>query len=160
MSDSRITGRDPLTGRSMCVWVEAGTVARIEPSSDESEFYLSHGFVDLQVNGHSGFDVNDPLITPSTIIGLVKVMLSLGVTCFAPTIISAPEQCICTRLRVIADARGDYPRAAACIPFVHVEGPHISPSPAIEARTLRNTCALLRWKNSIVGKTQQTAWWG
>ncbi len=41
--------------------------------------------------------------------------------------ITAPESQICQRLKAVAEARRLHPDAAACIPFVHVEGPHISP---------------------------------
>lgn len=129
MGDSPITGRDPLTGCTLSLRMEGDTIARIETSHEESDLYLSPGFVDLQVNGHSGFDVNANQLTPDMIIGLVKVMLALGVTCFAPTLITAPEDRICHGLSVIAEARRSHPWAAECIPFVHVEGPYISPLP-------------------------------
>jgi N-acetylglucosamine-6-phosphate deacetylase len=71
--------------------------------------------------------VNAPQLTPETVTDLVDAMLSRGVTCFAPTIITAPEDRICSALSMIAEARRSQPRVAACIPFVHLEGPHISP---------------------------------
>lgn len=127
MRGHRIEGRDPRTGECLSVLVEQGTISGIEASSNQNGLYLSPGLIDLQVNGYSGFDVNDDLLTEATIVSLVEAQLSVGVTCFAPTIISAPEEKICRALRVIASARNRDPRAAACIPFVHVEGPHISP---------------------------------
>lgn len=122
-----ITGRDPQSGRNLTLVVDQGVIVRVEQSSRSSDLFLSPGFVDLQVNGFSGFDVNAPQLTPGTITDLVDAMLSRGVTCFAPTIITAPEDKICDALSIIAEARRSHPRAAACIPFVHVEGPHISP---------------------------------
>jgi N-acetylglucosamine-6-phosphate deacetylase len=71
--------------------------------------------------------VNARQLTPETVTDLVDAMLSRGVTCFAPTIITAPEDRICSALSMIAEARRSQPRVAACIPFVHLEGPHISP---------------------------------
>ena len=122
-----ITGRDPQSGNNHTLVVDEGVIVHIEEGSGSSDLFLSPGLVDLQVNGCSGFDVNAPQLTPDTITDLVDAMLSRGVTCFAPTIITAPEDKICHALCVIADARRNHPRAAACIPFVHVEGPHISP---------------------------------
>lgn len=127
MSIKTITGRDPQSGRTLALVVDEGVIVRVEESSANSDLFLSPGLVDLQVNGCSGFDVNGPQLTPDTITDLVDAMLSRGVTCFAPTIITAPEDKICHTLSIIAEARRSHPRAAACIPFVHVEGPHISP---------------------------------
>jgi N-acetylglucosamine-6-phosphate deacetylase len=79
------------------------------------------------VNGHAGFDVNAEQTSTAILSGLADAMLAHGVTCFAPTIITAPEEEICGRLKVIAEARSLDLKLAACMPFVHVEGPHISP---------------------------------
>ena len=127
MSTSTITGRDPQTGRSISLIVEDGIIARVDPSHECTEVFISAGFVDLQVNGYGGFDVNAEQVTPEIIVGLVDAMLAHGVTCFVPTIITASESKICSALRVIAEARKSYARVASCIPFVHIEGPHISP---------------------------------
>ena len=122
-----ITGRDPRSGRNITLFIEDGVIARVEETTGNSDLFLSPGLVDLQVNGCSGYDVNAPQLTPDTIVHLVDAMLSRGVTCFAPTIITAPEDSICQALRVIAQTRDSQPHVRACIPFVHVEGPHISP---------------------------------
>ncbi len=127
MNDSSIVGRDPQTGRTVAVSVEAGAVVRIDACQEDTDLYLSPGFVDLQVNGHSEFDVNSAQVTQKIIIGLARTMLSCGVTCFAPTVISAPEERICRSLNAIAEARRNHPWLASCIPFIHLEGPHISP---------------------------------
>ena len=123
----KIAGRDPQTGHSIEVTVENGIIARIEATQFDTDLYLSPGFVDLQVNGRAGFDVNAEQISPATVLGLADAMLADGVTCFAPTLITAPEEEICGRLKLIAEARSVHPKLAACIPFVHVEGPSISP---------------------------------
>ncbi len=127
MSTTKITGRDPGSGRSVSVSVENGIITLIEDAASETDLYLSAGFVDLQVNGFAGFDVNAEQTSTDTVIGLVNALLAHGVTCFLPTIITAPEAQICEKLRLIAQARRIHRNAAACIPFVHVEGPHISP---------------------------------
>lgn len=111
----------------MTLTVEQGVIIRVEKSTAQSDFFLSPGLIDLQVNGCAGFDVNSEDLKTETIIELVDVMLSKGVTCFAPTIITAPEGKICHALSVITEARRSDPRVAACIPFIHLEGPHISP---------------------------------
>jgi N-acetylglucosamine-6-phosphate deacetylase len=57
----------------------------------------------------------------------VDEMLKQGVTCFIPTIITATEDRICHALNVIQRARESDVKTFAAIPFVHMEGPYISP---------------------------------
>ncbi len=125
--ETEIIGLDPRSDRSIRVTAEDGIVARIEETQDDTDLYLSAGFVDLQVNGYAGFDLNSEQISMETVTGLVDAMLAQGVTCFAPTLISAPEEQICRALRVVAEARKSDRKVAACVPLVHVEGPNISP---------------------------------
>jgi len=127
MSTIKIEGVDPRNGKSICVTVKDGLIADIEESMSTTDLYLSAGFVDLQVNGFAGFDLNAEQISADTVIGLVDAMLANGVTCFVPTLITAREEEICRSLKVIAEARRIHRKAAACTPFVHIEGPHISP---------------------------------
>lgn len=124
---TEIIGLDPRSDRSIRVTAEHGIVVRIDDTHDDTDLYLSAGFVDLQVNGYSGFDLNAEQISTVTVVSLVDAMLAQGVTCFAPTLISAPEEQICAALAVIAEARKNDRKVAECIPLVHVEGPHISP---------------------------------
>jgi N-acetylglucosamine-6-phosphate deacetylase len=131
MSTQKIIGRDPRDGRSISVTVEDGIITRVEETKtdtkSETDLYLSAGLVDLQVNGRAGFDLNAEQISTNIVSGLVDVMLADGVTCFLPTLITAPEKEICDRLKVIAEACSHHPKVASCVPFVHIEGPHISP---------------------------------
>ncbi len=127
MRPSTMTGRDPQTGRSFSLTVEDGVIVQVASSDEDTDLFLSAGLIDLQVNGCCGFDVNEEHLTQETIVDLVQAMLMQGVTCFAPTIITAPEERICGALQIIAEARRTHARVASCIPFVHVEGPHISP---------------------------------
>lgn len=127
MSERQILGRDPRTGQCIRVLVEDGLIISIEESEEATDLWISPGLVDLQVNGYAGLDFNDEGIVPKTLIELVRAMLRIGVTCFAPTVITASEPMILRSLRAIAEARASDMLAAICIPFVHVEGPHISP---------------------------------
>ena len=126
MSTHTITGLDPKSGRTLALSIENGVISRIEQTAGDGDFFLTPGFIDLQVNGYCGFDVNAPDVTPETIRDLAQSLLERGVTCFAPTLITASELRICRALQVIAEARRMWPRVAACIPYVHVEGPHVS----------------------------------
>jgi N-acetylglucosamine-6-phosphate deacetylase len=157
MSAVKIIGRDPRNGRSIGVTVEDGIITRIEETKNDTDLYLSAGFVDLQVNGRAGFDLNAEQISTDTLIGLVDVMLADGVTCFVPTLITAPEEEICDRLQEIAEARRRHRKVASCVPFVHIEGPHISsldgyrgahPADAVRAPSIAE---FDRWQNAAGG---------
>jgi len=125
--DEVIVGRDPATGRSMHLRIEDGRIASMEPSDEAGDLWLSAGLIDLQVNGYAGLDFNGPACTVESVIGIVDALLATGVTCLAPTVITASETMMTRSLKIVAEARRLHPSAAACIPFVHVEGPHISP---------------------------------
>jgi N-acetylglucosamine-6-phosphate deacetylase len=127
MKARSITGRDPLTGQPLRIAIEGDRIQDIYPGPADETAYLSPGFVDLQVNGYCGCDLNDENVEPDVAISLVKRLAATGVTTFLPTLISAPEERLVRALRVIAKARDASPLAAHAIPFVHVEGPFISP---------------------------------
>lgn len=122
----RVSGRSPHSGRPITVTVADGTIVAIGegPSGDMS--YLSTGLVDLQVNGFGGLDVNAPDLTVDTVHGLCRLMFASGVTTWLPTLVTASHERTSTALAVIAAAREADPITRHCIPYVHLEGPHIS----------------------------------
>jgi N-acetylglucosamine-6-phosphate deacetylase len=128
MKSRSITGRDPSTGNVLELMIENGRIRAIIPSPVEEAPWLSPGFIDLQVNGYLGSDVNSDEVDADVILTLTRKMLALGVTTFLPTIITASEQKIIRALRAIAEARRAYSLVAHAVPFVHVEGPFISPN--------------------------------
>jgi N-acetylglucosamine-6-phosphate deacetylase len=111
----------------MRLHVDKGIIAAIEPSDEAGDLWLSPGLIDLQVNGYAGLDFNGPYCTVESVIGIVDALLATGITCLAPTVITASESMMIRSLTIIAEARRLHPHIADCIPFVHVEGPHISP---------------------------------
>ncbi|GAB3818039.1 amidohydrolase family protein [Kribbella italica] len=120
-------GRDPATGRALSVRVEDGRVAEVVAASGPVDGWLAPGLVDLQVNGFGGYDVNGPAVTPETVIELGRALAAAGTTSFLPTVITAPEDEIIASLRAVAAAREADQATRDAIPFVHVEGPHLSP---------------------------------
>jgi N-acetylglucosamine-6-phosphate deacetylase len=121
-----VEGRDPWSGRSLRVTVAGGRIESIESVDRALDLWLAPGLVDLQVNGFAGHDLNAGNVDPSTVVELVRSLAQVGVTTFAPTIITAPEQQIIAALRVVAAARAADPMVARAIPFVHLEGPFLS----------------------------------
>ncbi|MGB6110034.1 MAG: amidohydrolase family protein [Acidobacteriaceae bacterium] len=128
MKSRSITGRDPATGNVLEVILENGCIRAIIPSPIEEAPWLSPGFIDLQVNGYLGSDANADDVDADVILSLTKKMLALGVTTFLPAVITASEEKIIHALQAIAEARRTSPTVAHAIPFVHVEGPFISPN--------------------------------
>ncbi len=122
-----LTGRDVTTGGWISIVTEHGGIASIDKCRDEEDVWISPGFIDLQVNGYAGFDVNSDTPTAGTIIHLTRALIATGITTFLPTIVTAPEEKIISCLRAIDAARRMDPVVAHCIPYAHVEGPYISP---------------------------------
>lgn len=128
MASKSIQGRDPVTGEYIEIFVEKGVIQRINPAPPRDDLWLSPGLIDLQVNGYDGCDLNAGSITPDVVIDLAHRLLAVGVTTFAPTLITAAEDRIIHALRAMSEARRRSPLARRAIPFAHVEGPHISPA--------------------------------
>ncbi|MCU1226531.1 MAG: N-acetylglucosamine-6-phosphate deacetylase [Edaphobacter sp.] len=122
-----IVGRDPATGQGIRLRIEDDKIASMEPSGEAGDLWLSAGLIDLQVNGYAGLDFNGSNCTVESVIGIVDALLATGITSLAPTVITASEIMMTRSLKIIAEARRLHPHAADCIPFVHVEGPHLSP---------------------------------
>jgi N-acetylglucosamine-6-phosphate deacetylase len=127
MKSSAITGRDALTGEPLRIVIEGNRIAEIVAGPADETVWLAPGFIDLQVNGYRGCDLNAATIDSDVVIALVDRLAATGVTTFLPTIITAQEERIVEALRAIAQAREASARAAHAIPFVHVEGPFLSP---------------------------------
>jgi N-acetylglucosamine-6-phosphate deacetylase len=128
MSALTITGRNPQDGRPLTVTVQDGLIREIQDGRGDEDAWLSPGFVDLQVNGYYGDDVNHEDPDPETIVSLTKKMIAMGVTTYLPTIITASEVRITAALQAIVEARRRSRLVANAVQFVHVEGPSISPT--------------------------------
>lgn len=128
MSRHTVTGRNPQDGRPLTVTIYDGRIREIQDGGRDEDVWLSPGLVDLQVNGYGGDDVNREEPDPEAIISLTKRMIAMGVTTYLPTIITAAEVKITAALRAIAEARRRSSLVANAVPFVHVEGPSISPT--------------------------------
>ena len=154
---SEVTGRDPRSGKTLRVLTEAGMIVEVEEISDESDLCLSAGLVDLQVNGFMGFDMNATDLSAEMVHAMVNALLANGVTCVAPTIITSDEKRICDALQTIALAQKIHSRVSDCIPYVHIEGPHISPLDGYRGAHPRehvrppSTDEFERWQNASGG---------
>ena len=109
------------------VTTEGELIKAIEFAEHGEKRWLSAGFVDLQVNGYAGHDLNGLTLDIASVRALCQAMLKVGVTTFLPTIITAPEARIIAALRTLREACAQYPEVAAMVAGIHVEGPHIAP---------------------------------
>jgi N-acetylglucosamine-6-phosphate deacetylase len=123
-----ISGRNPQDGQPIEVIVEDGRVHAIVQGGAEQAAWLSPGLIDLQVNGYQGDDVNVDGIDADVILSLTTKMIGTGVTTYLPTIITASEARITAALCAVAEARRRSRLVADAVPYVHVEGPSISPA--------------------------------
>lgn len=121
-----LRGRNPLDGTAIEVRFEDGVITEVRKTEHEEQGWISAGFIDLQVNGYGGEDINAEDVSAETVLRFTEKMLATGTTTFLPTIITSSETKIKNALRAIAEARRQSNVAAAAIPYVHVEGPHIS----------------------------------
>lgn len=126
MSLQAIRGRDPASGEGIEVVAEDGVIRSVRPAACEGDLWLSPGFIDLQVNGYGGCDLNAEPVTPDVVVALAEKLLADGVTTFLPTLITAAEESLLAGLRAIAAACRLSTLVRQMIPFVHMEGPSIS----------------------------------
>jgi N-acetylglucosamine-6-phosphate deacetylase len=87
--------------------------------------YLAPGFVDLQVNGYYGVELQDA--RPEGWAHVIERLPETGTTAFVPTFVTAPVERLAGALRGAASFRQELPAGARVI-GVHLEGPFLSPA--------------------------------
>ena len=121
-----ILGRDPRTSRPLAVTIEDGIVVEIAPGPDSVSEWIAPGLIDLQINGFGGFDFNGGSPSAESVVAATRRLFAEGVTTYLPTLVTGSHEATVERLAAIALARTLDPLVADVIPFVHLEGPHIS----------------------------------
>ncbi|MHB2169483.1 N-acetylglucosamine-6-phosphate deacetylase [Alsobacter sp. R-9] len=116
-----------IAASNLSVEVENGRIRAVGPGDAGSGLWLAPGFVDLQVNGYAGHDLNGEHLTPRTVLDLVRALRATGTTTLLPTLITAPEERMLRAMRAIAEACEAFPEVGHAVAGLHVEGPHISP---------------------------------
>lgn len=89
--------------------------------------YFAPGLVDLQVNGYMGIDFNSPDLTVEQVHQVTRLLQSVGVVKYCPTVITNSEEAMSQSLRVIAAACAVNEITKKSIAGLHLEGPFISP---------------------------------
>ncbi|WP_324718232.1 amidohydrolase family protein [Carboxydochorda subterranea] len=96
--------------------------------------YISPGFLDLQLNGFAGLDLNGEALSQESLVVMIRALWATGTALFLPTLVSAPFERLQGALKALADFVEAAPHldlqsrlAAASIAGIHLEGPYISP---------------------------------
>ncbi len=122
----QIEGRLVETGDGVRLTVQGAEIAAMQSIETRTETWIAPGFIDIQVNGYAGFDINAADVTPETVAWIVRALWRHGVTAICPTVITHSEAAMCRSLSAIAAACDADPHIAHAVPCIHVEGPFIS----------------------------------
>lgn len=123
----KLIGRVPGWEGTWEVGIEGDRVTGVrEVEAPGDAPWVSPGFIDLQVNGFMGFDINADTVTAETVEAMVRALWTTGVTRVCPTVITGPLDRIERSLRAIAAARR-HAVVRHSIVGIHLEGPYISP---------------------------------
>jgi N-acetylglucosamine-6-phosphate deacetylase len=125
-----VEGRDA-DGRAVALTLSEGVIQSVEAAAPASTAaggpWLLPGFIDIQVNGFGGYDLNREGVTVEDVAGVVRALWTCGVTRFCPTICTESRERMIAALETIARACEEIPWVARAVVGVHVEGPFISP---------------------------------
>ncbi|MGR3660637.1 MAG: N-acetylglucosamine-6-phosphate deacetylase [Paracoccaceae bacterium] len=120
-------GRDLVSGESLKFGIENGKICSIQPCDKSNIPFIVPGFVDLQVNGFNGFDLNSGILEPETVEGLSEALCRNGVSTYLPTLITTCVDNFCQRLAAIKLSVETLPKSKSMVAGIHVEGPSVSP---------------------------------
>lgn len=114
-------------------------------SSGEVEKWIMPMLVDLQVNGIAGREFIAPDMLPSEIDDLFRVLPSLGVSRFLPTLTTQDHDWLANSLMIMASAYKESPDLAEIAPGFHLEGPFISPEDGPRGAHPKDQCREPTW---------------
>ena len=92
----------------------------------DSQVWISPGFIDLQVNGFAGHDVNAERPTVDDIEQMIRALWPTGVALVLPTVVTGSYDRLERAMRTLAAAKRST-AVGASILGIHLEGPYISP---------------------------------
>ena len=92
------------------------------------DIWLTHGFIDIQVNGFAGVDFNHPKFSGDDLVAVCRHLLSTGVTRFCPTLITADHKQLARNIKEIRQACERHSLVRSMVLGIHLEGPYINPA--------------------------------
>lgn len=128
-----IRGKRP-GGSFIEVQVKGDKIVRVLPAKRArrrrflggKEFYISPGFIDIQVNGFAGTDFNHSAFDGDDLVRVCKALLRTGVTRFCPTLITGSEERLSRSIQQIVRACEKHPLVRSMVLGIHLEGPYIA----------------------------------
>ncbi|MBP3964005.1 N-acetylglucosamine-6-phosphate deacetylase [Paenibacillus lignilyticus] len=156
-------GRRYDTGEWVRVTAEDGFIQAISPAqpADEAragETWLSPGWIDLQVNGFAGFDLNGDVTSEHDVAEVTLALFRHGVTTYCPTVITGSFARMDQAFRAIHKACENNKLIADAIAGIHIEGPYLSaedgPRGAHDKVYIRDpdTAEFAAWQRSAGGR--------
>ena len=120
-------GQDIHSGRNCAVQIRGEEVVLVPTRLDVAkDLFISRGWIDLQVNGFAGYDINAPDLTVDQVRAVTIRLWQEGVTAWCPTLITAASDQIEHCLRVIDQACRTDPLVKSSMAGIHLEGPYLS----------------------------------
>ncbi len=124
-------GRDAITGRLVEVTVSQERIVEVRQLADDAEAarrlpWISAGWIDLQVNGFGGYDLNGERVTPEDIEGVTRALHARGVGAYLPTIITGPIDRMRRAFASIAVYVDERRFGSGSLAGIHMEGPYLS----------------------------------
>lgn len=109
----------------------AGVLTRQPDRRDQrgpkEDIRIAPGFIDIQVNGFSGVDFNQPDFQGDDLVDVCRKLIETGVTTFCPTLITAKYEQLARNITEIREACKKYPLVRSMVLGIHLEGPYINP---------------------------------
>ncbi|REE78531.1 N-acetylglucosamine-6-phosphate deacetylase [Paenibacillus taihuensis] len=130
----RWTGRRYDTGELVHIEVEDGLIVGVSGRDNvggngiesNNDCWISPGWIDLQVNGFAGYDLNGEATTAEDVAGVARALFARGVTSFCPTVITGSAPRIRQAMSAIHAACEQDALLGETIPGIHLEGPYLS----------------------------------
>lgn len=102
------------------------SVRKIDQKQADNLPWISAGWIDLQVNGYGGYDLNGTATTLEDIEGVTRALHEQGVTTYLPTIITGHYDRMHQAVATIAQYCRESRYASDSIIGIHLEGPYLS----------------------------------
>jgi len=101
---------------------------RSDRRAPHGDIHIAPGFIDIQVNGFAGIDINEPNFQGDALVDVCRNLLKTGVTRFCPTLITADYSRFARNITRIRVAREKDPLVRSMVLGIHLEGPYIDPA--------------------------------
>jgi N-acetylglucosamine-6-phosphate deacetylase len=107
-------------------------IARVNSNHDDKrlpgdDVRIAPGFIDIQVNGFAGVDLNHAHFRGDELVSVCRNLLMTGVTRFCPTLITANHKQLARNIKEIRLACKRHWLVRKMVLGIHLEGPYINP---------------------------------